>query len=71
VIDGRRYQAVRFHAFLSRAGLGWPLYPDRPRFYLSWKSKQAGVEARFIELAGYINGQMPHFVVDKIQKCPQ
>ncbi len=25
--------------------------------------------ARFIELAGYINGQMPHFVVDKIQNA--
>src|SRR6202042_2668719 len=38
-------------------------------FYLSWKSKQAGIEARFIELAGYINGNMPHFVVDKIQNA--
>jgi UDP-N-acetyl-D-glucosamine dehydrogenase len=38
-------------------------------FYLSWKTKQAGIEARFIELAGYINGQMPHFVVDKIQSA--
>jgi len=36
---------------------------------LSWKTKQAGFEARFIELAGYINGQMPHFVVDKIQNA--
>jgi UDP-N-acetyl-D-glucosamine dehydrogenase len=36
-------------------------------FYLSWKSKQAGIEARFIELAGHINGGMPQFVVDKVQ----
>jgi UDP-N-acetyl-D-glucosamine dehydrogenase len=36
-------------------------------FYLSWKSKQAGFEARFIELAGQVNGQMPHFVVEKVQ----
>jgi UDP-N-acetyl-D-glucosamine dehydrogenase len=28
-----------------------------------------GIEARFIELAGYINGQMPHFVVEKIQNA--
>jgi UDP-N-acetyl-D-glucosamine dehydrogenase len=27
------------------------------------------MEARFIELAGYINGQMPHFVVDKVQNA--
>src|SRR5439155_5995995 len=38
-------------------------------FYLSWKTKQAGIEARFIELAGYINGQMPMFVVDKVQNA--
>jgi UDP-N-acetyl-D-glucosamine dehydrogenase len=35
--------------------------------YLSWKTKQAGFEPRFIELAAQINGQMPHFVVDKVQ----
>ena len=45
------------------AGTASPIDP----FYLSWKTKQAGIEARFIELAGYINGQMPHFVVDKVQ----
>jgi UDP-N-acetyl-D-glucosamine dehydrogenase len=38
-------------------------------FYLSWKTRQAGFEARLIELAGYINGQMPHFVVDKVQNA--
>ncbi|MBV9743859.1 MAG: UDP-N-acetyl-D-glucosamine dehydrogenase, partial [Acidobacteriia bacterium] len=38
-------------------------------FYLSWKTKQAGIEARFIELAGYINGQMPHFVLSKVQNA--
>src|SRR4029077_11018223 len=27
------------------------------------------IEARFIELAGDINGQMPHFVVDKGQNA--
>ena len=48
----------------------FPLYciPIGP-FYLSWKTKHAGIEARFIELAGYINGQMPHFVVDKLQNA--
>jgi UDP-N-acetyl-D-glucosamine dehydrogenase len=48
--------------------LGGHCIPIDP-FYLSWKTKQAGIEARFIELAGYINGQMPHFVVDKIQNA--
>jgi UDP-N-acetyl-D-glucosamine dehydrogenase len=54
--------------FYPGPGLGGHCIPIDP-FYLSWKSKQAGIEARFIELAGYINGQMPHFVVDKIQNA--
>jgi UDP-N-acetyl-D-glucosamine dehydrogenase len=36
---------------------------------LSWKTRQSGFEARFIELAGYINSEMPHFVVDKVQNA--
>nr|MBU1328560.1 nucleotide sugar dehydrogenase [Candidatus Omnitrophota bacterium] len=34
--------------------------------YLSWKARQHGFEARFIELAAEINSYMPHYVVDKI-----
>jgi len=52
--------------FYPGPGLGGHCIPIDP-FYLSWKTKQAGIEARFIELAGYINGQMPHFVVDKVR----
>ncbi|HMD34198.1 MAG TPA: UDP binding domain-containing protein, partial [Vicinamibacterales bacterium] len=35
-------------------------------FYLSWKAKQNGFDPRFIELAGQVNGAMPHFVVEKV-----
>ena len=45
------------------------LHPDRSVLLVLEKSKQAGIEARFIELAGYINGQMPHFVVEKVQNA--
>jgi UDP-N-acetyl-D-mannosaminuronate dehydrogenase len=34
--------------------------------YLSWKARQHGFEARFIELADEINSYMPHYVMDKI-----
>ena len=54
--------------FYPGPGLGGHCIPIDP-FYLSWKTKQAGIEARFIELAGYINGQMPHFVVEKVQNA--
>jgi UDP-N-acetyl-D-glucosamine dehydrogenase len=52
--------------FYPGPGLGGHCIPIDP-FYLSWKSREAGIEARFIELAGYINGQMPEHVVDRIQ----
>jgi UDP-N-acetyl-D-mannosaminuronate dehydrogenase len=32
-------------------------------FYLSWKARASGFEARFIELAGAVNAQMPEHVV--------
>ena len=66
VIDAAATKPFGFMPFYPGPGLGGHCIPIDP-FYLSWKSKQAGVEARFIDLAGYINGQMPHFVVDKVQ----
>jgi UDP-N-acetyl-D-glucosamine dehydrogenase len=68
VIDAASTKPFGFMPFYPGPGLGGHCIPIDP-FYLSWKSKQAGVEARFIELAGYINGNMPHFVVDKIQNA--
>jgi UDP-N-acetyl-D-glucosamine dehydrogenase len=68
VIDAAATKPFGFMPFYPGPGLGGHCIPIDP-FYLSWKSKQAGIEARFIELAGYINGQMPHFVVDKIQQA--
>jgi UDP-N-acetyl-D-mannosaminuronate dehydrogenase len=35
-------------------------------FYLSWKARASGFEARFIELAGAVNSQMPDHVVDLV-----
>jgi UDP-N-acetyl-D-glucosamine dehydrogenase len=66
VIDAAATKPFGFMPFYPGPGLGGHCIPVDP-FYLSWKTKQAGIEARFIELAGYINGQMPHFVVEKIQ----
>ncbi len=68
VIDAAATKPFGFMAFYPGPGLGGHCIPIDP-FYLSWKTKQAGIEARFIELAGYINGQMPHFVVDKVQNA--
>lgn len=68
VIDAAATKPFGFMPFYPGPGLGGHCIPIDP-FYLSWKTKQAGIEARFIDLAGYINGQMPHFVVDKVQQA--
>jgi UDP-N-acetyl-D-glucosamine dehydrogenase len=68
VIDAAATKPFGFMPFYPGPGLGGHCIPIDP-FYLSWKSKQAGFEARFIELAGSINGDMPHFVVTKIQNA--
>jgi UDP-N-acetyl-D-glucosamine dehydrogenase len=68
VIDAAATKPFGFMPFYPGPGLGGHCIPIDP-FYLSWKTRQAGVEARFIELAGYINGQMPQFVVDKVQNA--
>jgi len=68
VIEAAATKPFGFMPFYPGPGLGGHCIPIDP-FYLSWKSKQAGIEARFIELAGYINGQMPNFVVDKVQNA--
>ena len=68
VIDAAATKPFGFMPFYPGPGLGGHCIPIDP-FYLAWKTKQAGIEARFIELAGYINGQMPQFVVDKVQNA--
>jgi UDP-N-acetyl-D-glucosamine dehydrogenase len=66
VIDAAATKPFGFMAFYPGPGLGGHCIPVDPH-YLSWKTKQAGFEPRFIELASHINHQMPLFVVDKVQ----
>ena len=68
VIDAATTKPFGFMPFYPGPGLGGHCIPIDP-FYLSWKAKQTGFEARFIELAGHVNGQMPHFVVEKVQNA--
>jgi UDP-N-acetyl-D-glucosamine dehydrogenase len=68
VIEAAATKPFGFMPFCPGPGLGGHCIPIDP-FYLSWKTRQVGMEARFIELAGYINGQMPRFVVEKIQNA--
>ena len=54
-----------FMPFYPGPGLGGHCIPVDP-FYLSWKARQSGFEARFIELAGAVNGAMPHYAVSLV-----
>lgn len=68
VIDAAATKPFGFMPFYPGPGIGGHCIPIDP-FYLSWKSQQAGAEARFIDLAGSINEQMPRYVVDKIERA--
>ncbi len=68
VVDAAKTKPFGFMAFYPGPGLGGHCIPIDP-FYLSWKAKLTGVDPRFIELAGQINGGMPHFVVEKIAEA--
>ena len=62
VIDAAGTKPFGFMPFYPGPGLGGHCIPIDP-FYLSWKARAHGFEARFIELAGVINASMPAFVV--------
>jgi UDP-N-acetyl-D-glucosamine dehydrogenase len=65
VVDAAATKPFGFMPFYPGPGLGGHCIPVDP-FYLSWKARQSGFEARFIELAGAVNGAMPHYVVSLV-----
>jgi UDP-N-acetyl-D-glucosamine dehydrogenase len=65
VIEAAKTKPFGFMPFYPGPGLGGHCIPIDP-FYLSWKARQNGFECRFIELAGYVNASMPHYVVERV-----
>ncbi len=65
VVDAAATKPFGFMPFYPGPGLGGHCIPIDP-FYLSWKVKEVGFEARFIELAGHVNGAMPHHAAQKV-----
>jgi UDP-N-acetyl-D-glucosamine dehydrogenase len=64
VIAAASTKPFGFMPFYPGPGLGGHCIPLDP-FYLSWKAAEHGTWARFIELAGEINSNMPRYVVDR------
>jgi UDP-N-acetyl-D-glucosamine dehydrogenase len=65
VIRAAATKPFGFTAYYPGPGIGGHCIPIDP-FYLTWKARQYGVHTRFIELAGEINSDMPHWVVGKV-----
>jgi UDP-N-acetyl-D-glucosamine dehydrogenase len=65
VITAASTKPFGFVPYRPGPGLGGHCIPIDP-FYLSWKAKEYGLNARFIELAGEINLNMPNWVINKL-----
>jgi UDP-N-acetyl-D-glucosamine dehydrogenase len=65
VIDAAATKPFGYMPFYPGPGIGGHCIPLDP-YYLAWKMKTLNYRARFIELAGEINADMPHYVVGKV-----
>ena len=68
VIAAASSKPFGFMPFYPGPGLGGHCIPLDP-FYLSWKAAEHGLWARFIELAGEINTEMPRYVVARLAEA--
>ena len=66
VIEAAATKPYGFMKFTPGPGVGGHCIPLDPH-YLSWKLKTLNYNARFIQLAGEINTEMPRYWVDKVQ----
>ena len=66
VIEAAATKPYGFMKFTPGPGVGGHCIPLDPH-YLSWKLKTLDYNARFIQLAGEINTEMPRYWVEKVQ----
>lgn len=67
VIEAAKTKPYGFMAFYPGPGIGGHCIPLDP-FYLTWKAREYGYHTKLIELAGEINNDMPHFVINKASR---
>jgi UDP-N-acetyl-D-glucosamine dehydrogenase len=68
VVDAAATKPFGFMRFEPGPGMGGHCLPLDP-FYLSFKAREYDFPTEFIELAGKINQNQPHFCVEKIQRA--
>ncbi|MDE0079841.1 MAG: nucleotide sugar dehydrogenase [Caldilineaceae bacterium] len=66
VLEAAATKPFGFTRFTPGPGVGGPCIPVDPHF-LAWKMRSINARARFIELAGQINAEMPRYWVQKVQ----
>ena len=65
VIRAAATKPFGFVPYWPGPGFGGHCIPIDP-FYLAWKARAYGVEARFVELAGEVNRAMPEWIIGKL-----
>ena len=68
VVDAAKTKPFGFMPFYPGPGLGGHCIPIDP-FYLSWKAREFDFHAKFIELAGEVNENMPYYVVTRLMEA--
>jgi UDP-N-acetyl-D-glucosamine dehydrogenase len=68
VIDAAATKPYGFAAFEPGPGWGGHCIPIDP-YYLAWKARQSGQEARFVALASAINRAMPAYVIGRLESA--
>lgn len=68
VLDAAATKPFGFMRFTPGPGWGGHCIPVDP-FYLAWKARAHGLKARFIELAGEVNREMPAYVIERLQRA--
>jgi UDP-N-acetyl-D-glucosamine dehydrogenase len=66
VVDAAATKPYGFMRFEPGPGMGGHCLPVDP-FYLTWRAREFHMSTEFIELAGKINQQMPHYCVERIE----
>jgi UDP-N-acetyl-D-glucosamine dehydrogenase len=68
VVDAAATKPYGFMRFDPGPGMGGHCLPVDP-FYLAWRAREFHMATEFIELAGKINQQMPHYCVERIEQA--
>lgn len=68
VIAAAATKPFGFVPYAPGPGFGGHCIPIDP-YYLAWKARQHGTEARFVELAGDVNRAMPGWVIGKLSRA--